>query len=744
MKKIFNLRLFFILFLSLLAGIFAIVEYRLKNIIPLIVLGVVAFLVFTYILLCLFLNKPKFLFSKAKLAFIIVLIIGFCFGAVLGNISYNNHIYKDYNQEVVVQGTVTSIGTTKNSHTSLLLTDVDINNVNIDANIMACVIADTILDDQTFNIGDVLVFKCELETSKIDKNGEVNTYIIKYNIGYFAFVNGFDVQTVGNNITLAQKFKQNVKETLNANLDKDIASLSYAVLFGDKSQLDLDIKNAFSLSGVAHLLAVSGLHIGVLIGAIYFVLKKTKLKNYINLIIVLAFVIIFNILCEFTPSVVRASIMSIAIMLADVFSKRSDVLSNLSIAGIILLIVNPLNLYDLGFCLSFLSVFGIISLTNPISNVLSKIKCPKWLNKYVSATLGASIATLPLVANTFGFISNALIVSNIILIPIFSIYYVVLSICTILSLIKPLGFILAIPNLIAKIIIQFVSLFSLLGTTNTFVYNTISVLLVFLAIFFAGRYAMLKKCVKPLIVCSLIMVLIFNLIISNQPTIYKQYSFYTSSQNTNITVATTLNGDNYVLNIGSGDDADIMCLTEIIDELNMQKIKGVIVSNYSASMQNNLVNVCKNYLVEEVYIHNSILEYNKQALINKLPQKTNLNVLDFTQKNYIENNFYFYGIYASSGTNKFLVYNINNTIAVQNTSTLGDSQYIGLQEQLKESSINILLVPKLYSQYLNTVWITANYIFCNSSQINQGQKVLNYNSSYVKISLQGEIRYEIY
>ena len=111
------------------------------------------------------------------------------------------------------------------------------------------------------------------------------------------------------------------------------------MLFGGKQGLSDELKDMFSYSGISHILAVSGLHIGVLVSLIYYCLKKIKLNKFVKLILLATVLIFYSYLCDFTPSVCRASIMAVILCLCDLYKIQYDALSSLSIAGIIILLL---------------------------------------------------------------------------------------------------------------------------------------------------------------------------------------------------------------------------------------------------------------------------------------------------------------------------------------------------------------------------------------------------------------------
>lgn len=192
------------------------------------------------------------------------------------------------------------------------------------------------------------------------------------------------------------------------------AALLNGVLLGDRSQISDIVKDDFAKAGVAHLLAVSGLHVGVLAGIIFLIFSQVSLPIRTTLTIV--FVSFYALLVGNQPSVLRASIMLIIGYFGWLFAKEKDILSAISAAALILLVYDPFMIYNVGFQLSFSATLGIIFIT-PI--IQPKLNSPfKKLNTLVSATIGAQLGLLPILVYYFQRLSLMTTVSNLIVAPL--------------------------------------------------------------------------------------------------------------------------------------------------------------------------------------------------------------------------------------------------------------------------------------------------------------------------------------
>ncbi len=195
----------------------------------------------------------------------------------------------------------------------------------------------------------------------------------------------------------------------------DAAGFLKGLLLGDKSDLDYGTKNDLSLAGLSHIVAVSGLHVSILFGALYLVTAKRRGPG---LLIGIPLALAFAALAGFTPSVTRAAIMQILLLLAAGLGREYDPPTALSFAALVILIINPMAISAVSFQLSFGAVAGIFLLPGKIQrfllaeNRLNAAKGRSLRNRIlrllagsVSVTLGASVFTTPLVAYYFGVVS---------------------------------------------------------------------------------------------------------------------------------------------------------------------------------------------------------------------------------------------------------------------------------------------------------------------------------------------------
>lgn len=245
------------------------------------------------------------------------------------------------------------------------------------------------------------------------------------------------VEFLGVDQTFAEMLKETIKDNLGVGLTNENSELAYSALFGEKEMLSNNIYSAYRLSGVAHLLAVSGLHVGIIVAILSFILKKCKIKGWIRFSVLAVFLVFYLTLCNFTVSAIRASIMTLILLLAQLLHRDYDSFNAISLAGIIVFFMNPLIVYDVGFLMSFSCAFGIALLYKPLRNRLIKAKFPKAIAESLALSLATTITLMFIMAYFFRTFNVISLLANVILIPLFTIGFVAVFICSILSLITP-------------------------------------------------------------------------------------------------------------------------------------------------------------------------------------------------------------------------------------------------------------------------------------------------------------------
>ena len=206
--------------------------------------------------------------------------------------------------------------------------------------------------------GNVRLFKDKRNPGEFDSRLYYSTLKIAYTIKNAQIV----AEGVGSPGVreMLYRFRNYLESTLDKTLDYQDSAVMKAILLGDKTYMDEEIKDLYKNSGIIHILAVSGLHISIIGMGINKLLRKTGLPMGAAALLSIAFMYFYGIMCGMSSSATRAIVMFSVRLLAGVVGRTYDILTSLSLVEIMLVIDNPLLIYNSGFLFSFGAIIGIV------------------------------------------------------------------------------------------------------------------------------------------------------------------------------------------------------------------------------------------------------------------------------------------------------------------------------------------------------------------------------------------------
>ncbi len=600
-KRLFNLRLFFIGFLGMMCGILAV--YQLLNIV-LLSNGIAWFVLFASIFLSICgltifcavaKNKRKFL--KYCVMFVLLFVIG---GSMFA-LKFNSLTkLKSYDGEVEIQGTINSYYE-KGSNFVINLKDVRVNDESTSGDVVLYVVYDTDIPSN-LSLGDKVIVttkitKASLVTDRIELGEYVNNKV------YYGYSMASKLNIVDESAGLVYGFQEKLKSTLDDGLTNENSSIAYSVLIGDKSELDNDIINIFSYAGISHILAVSGLHVGFLVAIITFILNIFRVGRRSRFAITTVILAVYSLLCGFTPSVLRASFMIFIMLLGGVLGKEYDGLNSLGFAGIMILLIFPLNLFSLGFQLSFMCVFMIITLADSMSRVLLSWHIPSVIASSISISLCVTIGSSIILANTLNEVSLISIVANLIVIPLFSVIYPLLFTISILAIIMPfLTKLLFLPQVLLHIVKIIANFFANVNFAHFKIYNLGYVLLLVFVIFaILVKFFMGDKKIKLPLNIGLAIICVILVIVGCIPAKFGSYALYTSYQyGTNSAILTTADNKKFVIGI------DDNTTSELLTKLKIGTIDALVIPDFEVNKIDNYLEFMKGVKTKELIIPSNV------------------------------------------------------------------------------------------------------------------------------------------
>ncbi|MGW8122381.1 ComEC/Rec2 family competence protein [Roseivirga echinicomitans] len=280
--------------------------------------------------------------------------------------------------------------------------------------------------------GDLILVKGAPNlTEKPANPGEFNfkNYLVYNNIFHQQFI-GENFQWLGHEspwwkwpIATSIRIRNQSAELLKARIsDADARGVLLAITLGVKDELDTELQTSFSAAGAMHVLAVSGLHVGIIYGIILLIFKRIKLNTWRRrwwmAIISIVLLWCYAFITGLSPSVLRAVTMFSFVAIAKAKNTNSSIYNTLAASAFVLLCWNPYLIMSVGFQLSYLAVFGIVYLQPKFYNLIDIHNI--WLDKVWAiscVSLAAQIATAPLSILYFHQFPTYFLFSNLFIIP---------------------------------------------------------------------------------------------------------------------------------------------------------------------------------------------------------------------------------------------------------------------------------------------------------------------------------------
>ena len=318
-------------------------------------------------------------------------------------------------------------------------------------------------------IADEILLTGEMVTdTRVFALGALRTYAIEKDTPYTLYVE--DCVVTGRSANLFLLIRQSVQEVVYKGMDETPASVTTAVLTGDTDGIDEGLLANIRYGGIAHIFAVSGLHIGALYAFFMWLMQKGKLykiHGVFRFLLIASVLLFYGGICGYSASVVRAIVTCLALYATKLIGLGEDISERIGLACILVLLISPVSLYTVGFQLSFSACLGIAWLARPIRNACfllvganKKVKddtpltiwqsCYRGAITFFAVTVSAQLATAPILYRAFGYISGWGLLLNCIFVPLLSLAFSFLLLAVFLACLCAglAGVILYIPNLL--------------------------------------------------------------------------------------------------------------------------------------------------------------------------------------------------------------------------------------------------------------------------------------------------------
>lgn len=312
-------------------------------------------------------------------------------------------------------------------------------------------------DFSKFNIGNYYVLKGKLRTPFEVTNPsqfDYGKYLRNFGVFTLFYADSSDCKIQHLPLPLKWKFMQglnNIRNDIIQAHSKCLKSPNLEILggvvFGDDAVSPPDyIKTAFANSGLLHILAASGMNVALIYGIWYFIMRKLKAPFKLSVLSGIFVIIFYALMTGLGPSVMRAMFMLIIILIGKLIDRDAHSIALLAFVALLMLIYNPCYINDVGFQLSFLVTFGLLSMApvlfegvNGVNGLNGLKALPNWLTGAIFVPIIAQLWVAPLQIYYFNYFSLYSVFANIISLPFVTIISFGGFISSVLALIKPIS-----------------------------------------------------------------------------------------------------------------------------------------------------------------------------------------------------------------------------------------------------------------------------------------------------------------
>lgn len=431
--------------------------------------------------------------------------------------------------------------------------------------------------DEQPSAGDVVTAEGVLY-SVYSVKADVDSYNIRNNVRY-ELQDPRVIAVEAGNLKVDETVRRYVYETTFQYMPNN-GGLMYALLTGDRNAVDSSVQWVFSRAGIAHLLSVSGLHVGFVAAVLAFALKRLRMRTWAECLIVCVPLLFYAYVCGFAPSVVRALIMLVCSYLSRILLSRYDMLSSVSWAALLTLTICPFYLFDIGFQLSFMSVFGIAALNVPFNAFLARKKVNIHLRRLLgvlTVSMCCVAATVTVLAFNGEEIAPFGVLLNVLAVPAVSVAFVA-------GLFGLLPWVFHYLLLVSDAVLQTVEFVAervatLSFATFAFKATVWSVVSVFALLFAAGGFVRLGKLGRKIYYPICCFLLCLSILFAYVPRRSQLRAYVVTTDNDSMVAMLSESGEAAVV----GDFADFGAVRQIIDELSGFRVKSlsVYLSHYA-------------------------------------------------------------------------------------------------------------------------------------------------------------------
>lgn len=365
-------------------------------------------------------------------AFVVIfftLITGFML--MSNEITTRNHIYDLKENTVIVQGKIYKIENTAFG-TNIYLKGVEVENGEKSVSVKRIFVNTEKIPN--VKIGNIIKVRGKLRQFEEAANkGNFDSRKYYLSLGFYGKIEAGTIEVINSDYSGIRQGLYELRMEIIERLEKLCSDnngifsiinnkngIIGAIILGDKTDLDSDIKELYSVSGIAHILAISGLHISFIGMAIYRLLRR-RFRFLFSAAVSIPVVLSFGIMSGFGISTIRAIIMFILKIIGEVLGRKYDAITAISLAGLVLLVQNPFVVCNSGFQMSFGAIIAIVLILLIVEEILNR---DNKIIKVISANFTISLVMNPILAWNYYELPTFSFLLNIVVVPLMSVVIV--------------------------------------------------------------------------------------------------------------------------------------------------------------------------------------------------------------------------------------------------------------------------------------------------------------------------------
>lgn len=586
------------------------------------------------------------------------------------NASFNLHTDDELttyaNENVNITAKVLTIPTNSQEYRTkfyakvLTISTKDETNKNITAKTLVT-INDERKDLREIKIGDTIKLEGKLKLPNIAQNPSQFDYArylqLKKTFSLLYVNENWKIQNraddfLGKLIRKLNDTRNNIIEIHGQNIKSPMLEVLGGIIFGDDAvNPDDSIRENFINSGILHILSASGMNVTLILGIWFFLTKSLRFNYKFSIISGIFLILFYTCMTGFGPPIIRAAIMLTLILIGKLIDKATSTISLLFIVAFLMLLTNPLTIFDIGFQLSFITTFALI-ITAPLLAFSFK-------HKFINITLGAClipfIAQLyaaPLQMYYFNTFSVYAVLANIAIVPVLSIVSFIGFISSIIAMIPAVAkqicyFADLILNPILIYIVKVAELFSTLPHSIIYVKKPLLIQIILYFIIIVSVTCLLKFKIKSkkIIITITTLLILFALTFITIPNKNAEVIFF-SLGNADAVLFKSPNNEYFLIDTGrsgylKGASQAKNIIIKYLRDKGIKDINSLILTHFDSDHAGGTIDILKNINVQNLYItetyENTMLSNNIKEYLDS--NRINYEIAENIEEIYNKNNF---------------------------------------------------------------------------------------------------------